>query len=87
MTERFAPVSPNALDWSVTLDDPHTWVRPWTFAMKLTKKDRSQQVFEYACHEGNYGLGNILSAARSEEREAARTGKTLNPVDTRGEER
>jgi hypothetical protein len=37
--------------------------------------------------EGNYGLGNILSAARAEEREAARTGKTPNPVDTRGEER
>jgi hypothetical protein len=70
MTERFKPLSPTAVDWSVTFDDPHTWVRPWTFTMKLTKKDRSQQVFEYACHEGNYAMPNILSAQRSAEKAA-----------------
>jgi len=68
MTERFKPLSPSAVDWSVTFDDPHTWVRPWTFTMKLTKKDRTQQVFEYACHEGNYAMPNILSAQRSAEK-------------------
>ena len=47
-----------------------TWTRPWTFAMNLTKKDGTQPPFEYACHEGNYGLRNILSAARAEERAA-----------------
>ncbi len=71
MTERFKPLGPNAVDWSVTFDDPHTWTRPWTFTMKLTKKDRSQQVFEYACHEGNYAMPNILSAQRSAEKAAA----------------
>ena len=50
----------------MTLDDRDTWTRPWTFAMNLTKDD-TQPVFEYACHEGNYGLSNILSAARAEE--------------------
>ncbi|HXD74213.1 MAG TPA: hypothetical protein VN628_10770 [Vicinamibacterales bacterium] len=70
MTERFKPLGPNAVDWSVTFDDPHTWTRPWTFTMKLTKKDRSQQVFEYACHEGNYAMPNILSAQRASERAA-----------------
>jgi hypothetical protein len=69
MVERFRPTGPNSVEWAVTFDDPHTWSRPWTFAMNLTK-DPTQQIFEYACHEGNYGLRNILSAARAEEKEA-----------------
>jgi hypothetical protein len=67
LVERFKPVAPDMLEWSVTVDDPSTWTRPWTFAMNLSKKDDSQQPFEYACHEGNYGLANILSAARADE--------------------
>ena len=67
LIERFKAVGPNGVEWSVTVDDPATWTRPWTFAMMLTKKDASQRPFEYACHEGNYGLRNILSAARAEE--------------------
>jgi hypothetical protein len=70
MTERFKPVAPDIVEWSVTFDDPHTWARPWTFAMNLSKVDTSQQPFEYACHEGNYGLRNILAAARAEEQAA-----------------
>ncbi len=65
--ERFTPVADNKVGWSVTLDDARTWARPWTFAMNLTK-DETQLPFEYACHEGNYGLTNILSAARAEEK-------------------
>jgi hypothetical protein len=71
MIERFKPIAPDIVEWSVTLDDPHTWARPWTFAMNLTKVDQSQQPFEYACHEGNYGMMNILSAARAQEKAAA----------------
>jgi hypothetical protein len=71
LIERFKPVGPQAVEWSVTSDDPKTWTRPWTFAMNLTKKDPSQQPFEYACHEGNYGLRNILSGARADEAKAA----------------
>ncbi|MEO8256974.1 MAG: hypothetical protein ABI868_06465 [Acidobacteriota bacterium] len=67
IVERFTPSGPTSLDWSVQLDDPHTWTRPWTFTMTLTKDD-TQPVYEYACHEGNYGLSNILSAARAEEK-------------------
>jgi hypothetical protein len=67
LIERFTPVAPDKVEWSVTYDDPKTWTKPWTFAMRLTK-DASQQIFEYACHEGNYGLRNILSAARAEEK-------------------
>src|SRR5687767_3996742 len=70
LVERFTPTGPTSVEWSVTVDDPTTWTRPWTFAMNLTKKDATQRPFEYACHEGNYGLRNILSAARAEERAA-----------------
>jgi hypothetical protein len=77
LVERFKPVGPNRVEWSVTFEDAATWARPWTFAMNLTK-DATQAPFEYACHEGNYGLHNILSAARAEEHEgpsAPQTGR------------
>jgi hypothetical protein len=70
ITERFTPVAPNKIQWSATLEDPHTWVRPWTFGMMLTH-DEKEQVFEYGCHEGNHGLYDILSAERAEEAAAA----------------
>jgi hypothetical protein len=70
LTERFTRTAPDKVQWTVTLDDPKTWVRPWSFSMPLTL-DESQPVLEYACHEGNYGLRNILSAARAEEAKAA----------------
>jgi hypothetical protein len=68
LIERFKPINAGTLEWSVTVNDPATWTKPWTFAMNLTKKDASQQVFEYACHEGNYAMRNILSGARADER-------------------
>jgi len=70
LTERFRRIAANKVLWSVTVEDPETWVRPWTFAMPLTIDD-SQAILEYSCHEGNYGLRNILSAARAEEKKAA----------------
>ena len=70
LVERFKPVGPKTVEWSVTADDSHTWARPWTFAMNLTK-DPSQAIFEYACHEGNYGLRDILSGARADDKAAA----------------
>jgi hypothetical protein len=71
LVERFTPAGPNAVEWSVTYDDAKTWTAPWTFAMRLTRDD-TQAIFEYACHEGNYGLRNILSAARAEEKAAGK---------------
>jgi len=71
LIERFTPVAPDKVRWSVTVDDPSTWMRPWTFAMPLTL-DNSEPLFDYECHEGNYAMSNILSAARAEER-AGRT--------------
>jgi hypothetical protein len=66
ITERFTPIAPGKLNWEVTIDDPEVWTRPWTFAMTLSRDD-SQPIFEYACHEGNYGLRDILSGARTED--------------------
>ena len=71
LVERFTPVGPNTVEWSVTYNDAKTWTKPWTFEMRLTRDD-TQAIFEYACHEGNYGLRNILSAARAEERAAGK---------------
>ena len=67
---RYTPIAPNLVEWSVTFDDPATWARPWTFAMNLTKT--TEPPFEYACHEGNYAMRNILSIAREEEKAAGR---------------
>ena len=68
MTERFTPIAPTVVEWRVTFDDPHTWTRPWSFAMNLTRKTGGQRIYEYACHEGNYGLLNILTGARAADR-------------------
>ena len=67
LTERFTPMAPGRLQWEVTFNDPEVWTRPFTLAMPLTRDD-TQEIFEYACHEGNLGLEHILTAARAEEK-------------------
>jgi len=82
LVERFTPKTPQVVEWNVTFDDPRTWTRPWTFAMNLSRRDNSQQPFEYACHEGNYGMVGILLAGRADDKaveEAAKKGITLVP--------
>jgi hypothetical protein len=71
LIERFTRTAPDVVKWSVTVDDPTTWTKPWTFSMPLTRLESGAPVLEYACHEGNLGLMNILSAARADERKAA----------------
>jgi hypothetical protein len=68
LIERFTPVADNKVEWSVTVDDATTWTRPWTFEVDLTR-DMAQPVMEYACHEGNYAMTNILTGARAAENE------------------
>jgi hypothetical protein len=74
MTERFTPKPDGNIEWSITFDDKRTWVRPWTFGMRLTRDDDSP-IIEYACHEGNDGLRNILKVARMEDEANAAAGK------------
>ena len=64
--ERLTRIGPKTVEWSMTFDNPKIWATPWTYSYPMTE-DATQPIFEYACHEGNYGLANILSAGRSVE--------------------
>ena len=76
LVERFTRVDENTINYEVTVDDPTTWTKPWTAAFPLRNLralvggvDQQQvpEMFEYACHEGNYGLAGQLSGARATE--------------------
>ena len=71
ITERITRVSPDLVMWRMTFDDPKTWARPFTIELPL-KRDDTYGMFEYACHEGNYALRNILTGARAEEAAASK---------------
>jgi hypothetical protein len=58
-------VDADTLLYEFTVSDPRTWTRPWTAAVPMKKADAL--IYEYACHEGNYSLRNILSGARAED--------------------
>jgi hypothetical protein len=65
LTERYTRVSPDFINWQITVDDPATWTQPYTFMIRLKKANA--QIYEYACHEGNYAMEGILAGARAEE--------------------
>ena len=71
--ERFTRSGPETLKYEVTIDDPDTWTKPWSVMIPLTHSRDS--LFEYACHEGNYGMKGILAGARAEEKAEAAAGK------------
>jgi hypothetical protein len=68
IVERFARIDADTIDYQFTVDDPSTYIRPWTVAIPMNKTEGP--IYEYACHEGNYGLAGILSGARAQERAA-----------------
>ena len=68
LTERFTRVDEDTLLYEYTVDDPTIFTRPFTVAVPMRRN--AEPMFEYACHEGNYGLLNILSGARAEEAES-----------------
>jgi hypothetical protein len=70
LVERFTRVGPDTITYEFTVTDPTTLTRPWTAVMPLTRID--ELIYEYACHEGNYGMQGILSGARFLEKEAAK---------------
>lgn len=69
VVERFTRTGPNTVLYQFTVEDPHTWAQPWSAEVPMTSIQGP--LFEYACHEGNYGMPNNLSGARAEERAAA----------------
>ena len=72
IVERFTRVDLNAIDYRFTVHNETMYTRPWTAILPLTKT--AGPIYEYACHEGNYGLGNVLRGHRAEEAEAAKKG-------------
>ena len=71
LVERFTRVAEDALDWQVRIEDPEVYTEPWTLELPLAR-DMSYTLYEYACHEGNRAVGNILGSARALERRQAR---------------
>jgi hypothetical protein len=73
LLERFTRIAPDQIEYRFTVTDPTTFTRPWTAIVPLVVT--GEDIFEYACHEGNYGLSGILSGAREEERAAREAGR------------
>ncbi len=69
LVERFTRVADDTLLYEVTVDDPGTWTVPWKFAVPMKVNDAP--MFEYACHEGNYGMTNLLEGSRVQDAAAA----------------
>ena len=67
LVERFTRIGENAIEYEATVNDPKTFVAAWTVSFPLIHES-GYQIFEYACHEGNYSMANMLSAARAEEK-------------------
>ena len=69
VVERFTRVSEGTIIWSATITDPEIYTQPFTISMPLTRDDE-YVMYEYACHEGNYAIPNILNAGRAKEQQA-----------------
>ena len=65
LTQRFTRTGPNTLRYEFTVEDPAVWTEPWTGMFNFIKDANQIELVEYACHEGNYGMTNTLSAART----------------------
>ena len=76
LTERFTRIDADSIKWEFTVDEPATFTRPWTAVVPMYRG--TADLYEYACHEGNYGLMDILSGARHEDADEARA-KTIQP--------
>jgi hypothetical protein len=68
VVERFRRVDAGTISYTVTVEDPNVYTRPWTVTMPLVRDD-DYRIYEYACHEANYAVANILRGARREDAE------------------
>ena len=71
VTERYTRTDANTIDFRFTIDDPTQYTRPWTVAVPWRTNNAPDRILEYGCHEGNYGLANILAGARARDKAAA----------------
>jgi hypothetical protein len=72
LVERFSRVDDDTILYEFTVEDPATWTRPWSVEVPMKKTEGP--LYEYTCHEGNYGIPNSLAGARAQEQAAARAG-------------
>ena len=70
VVERFTRTGETTIDYRFTVDDPETWARPWSAEVPFAAV--SDRIYEYACHEGNYSITNVLRGARAEEQRSGR---------------
>ena len=68
VVERFTPIDKNTIDYEATIDDPTMFTRPWTVSIPLHRSS-TYRIYEYACHEGNHAVENVLRGARAQERQ------------------
>ena len=73
VVERLTRIDENTISYEVTIEDPRTWTQPWTFRLPW-RQDADYELFEYACHERNYSIENVLSGARAQENADAQAG-------------
>ena len=74
LVERFTRVDAETIEYEITIEDPTTFARPWKAAIPITRLPGETQIYEYACHEGNYAMPNLLSGARAQN-QAAEEGR------------
>ena len=66
IVERFTRVNAGSIKYEATVEDPAKYSKPWTLTLPLTRED-NYRIFEYACHEGNYSVPNILRGNQARE--------------------
>ena len=81
LIERYTRVDADTVRVEITLDDPTTWTKPWTAVVEGKSDPDYWQIFEYACHEGNYSMSFMLEAARNAEKAAAEAEKSAQTDD------
>jgi len=75
LVERFTRTDADTMDYRITVEDPATFTQPWTAVIPVSKLPDDTQIYEYACHEGNYAMPNLLNGGRAD---AARNGAASN---------
>ena len=75
MTERFTLINPGTIKYEYTIEDPHTWTQPWSAEALIPRIQ--PPLYEFACHEQNYGLMNVVKGAQIREKEAIEKGQPI----------
>jgi len=80
LVERFKRIDAKTMEYTITVEDPTTFTRPWTAVIPISKLSNDTQIYEYACHEGNYAMPNLLRGGRTD---AARAPRAVRAASSR----